>query len=72
MGDMMTMRDAASKVGIDRATVARWLATDRLKRSQTVMVRNLQATLVDVSEVSALAAGITVGRGHKKTRRRSK
>lgn len=62
MGEMLTMKAAAEACGIDRATVTRWANEGRIKNVER------RIALVDVDEVRELAAGITVGRGHKKTR----
>lgn len=58
------MKQAAIIVGIDRNTIARWVAAGRLK-GKKAMMRNLSATLVSVAAVRKLKNGETRGRPRK-------
>ena len=72
MGDLLPMSKAAKTARVDRATIARWVANGELTSVQKRMVRNLEAVYVDVAEVKARVAKITVGRPSAKRTRRAK
>jgi len=62
--EWLPLSGAAAKAGVSRNSVARWVVAGLLK-SRKGRVRNLEATLVEVSKVRELAKERKPGRPRK-------
>ncbi|HSZ60145.1 MAG TPA: hypothetical protein VK797_31170 [Tepidisphaeraceae bacterium] len=64
MGDLQSMRKAAATAGVDRKTVENWVKLGLLKGKPAIIGR-INATLVSVKALRALAKTRPVGRPRK-------